>query len=131
MVAEREQSIQDFACLLNELDGGKLRDEASKKFADLMQYLHAYALDVHGRGKGCITLKLRACVDHTGIVSLDGEVEAKQPKPLRGQDSFYVTKRGGLSRNNPKQVELPLREVKHDPHTGEVREPGARGAHGE
>lgn len=124
-MAEKEQSIHDFAVFLNELSEGRLRDEASRQLTELIAYLHSHALTTSGTGKGSITLKLNLAVDNRGLVTVDGETVVKQPKPLLGGDCFFVSRKGnGLSRTNPKQPQLPFRAVEaaplHDPATGEV-----------
>ncbi len=126
---ERDQSIQNVAVLMDDLDGGKFRNAATKEFADMMLFLRDYAMDNSRKAKGKFTIKLNVTVEKDGLVAIDPEVEVRQPKPMRGRDSYFVTRSGGLSRHNLKQQELfaagRLREVPHDPSTGEVREPGA------
>jgi len=123
-VAEREQSIHDVGVLLAEMNEGRLRDEASRLATELLGYLHQHALTVSGKAKGSLTLKLNFAVDNRGLVTIDGEATVKQPKPLLGGDCFFITKKNGLSRTNPKQPQLPFRAVEaaplHDPATGEV-----------
>ena len=124
-MSEREQSIQDFACLLNEIDDGKLRDEASKSLSELLLYLHAQALDKSTMVKGKLSLSLTVSVDKKGMVAILGDITVKQPAPLRGIDNFYLSRNGkGLSRSNPKQQSLPLREVGKAVET--PREPGVK-----
>lgn len=106
-----EQSIHDIAILLNEMNDGRLRDEASRLLTELLGYLHQHALNVSGKAKGSLSLKLNFAVDNKGLVTLDGEMAVKQPKPLLGGDCFFITKRNGLSRSNPKQTQLPFRAV--------------------
>ena len=119
-----DAGIHDFAFLLNDLNEGKLRDEASKSLTDMLAFLRDYAVDTRGKAKGKLLLRLNVSVEQNGLVTLDGEVETKQPKPLRGQDNYYLTKRAGLSRSNPRQQELP--GVREAPRAAEVREPGAK-----
>lgn len=119
-----DQSIHDLAVLLNEMNEGRLRDEATRELTALLGYLQAHSLSVNKAAKGALTLKLNVSVDPRGLVSLDGELAVKQPKPLLGGDCFFLTKKNGLARSNPKQPQLPFRAVEaaplHDPETGEV-----------
>jgi hypothetical protein len=117
-----DQSIHDFGVLLNEMSGGKAREEATKEWGDLLDTLHQQALDTHGKAKGRLTVVFDATIDHRGIVALDYEVTTKEPKKLREGDTFYMTSTGGLSRYDERQQALPgVREVVN-PRTGEVRE---------
>jgi hypothetical protein len=119
-----DQSIHDLAVLLNELNEGKLRDEATRELTGLLGYLLAYALSVNKSAKGSFALKLNVSVNPKGLVTLDGEIAVKQPKALMGGDCFFLTQKNGLSRSNPKQPQLPFRAVETapliDPETGEV-----------
>jgi hypothetical protein len=132
---ETEQSIINMAVLLNDMDGGRFRDESTREFSAMLKFLRDYAADNSRKAKGRLTLKFNVTVEKDGLVRLDPDIEVKQPKPLRGADSYFVTKTGGLSRHNLKQQELfaqrRLREVPHDPVTGEVREPDSAAAQGE
>ncbi len=107
-----DQSIQDIAVLLNDFDGGKFRNECSKEFAELLTKLRDRAIDTTLIARGKVTIVLSLAVEPNGMAKIEGDVTVKAPKPLRGADHFYVSRNGkGLSRNNPKQPELPLRAV--------------------
>ena len=117
-----DNGIKDFCVFMNELDGGKLRDEVSEELVGAIKKLHERALDNHATAKGRITLTLTLAVAKDGMATIEGDVTTKLPKPLRGQDSFYVRKNGALSRHSDKQLRLGLREVA--PESGEMREAG-------
>ena len=128
-MGEKNQGVENIGVVLADLDRGRFLGECTKRFAEMMLFLRDYAMDNKRRAKGRMTMKVNVTVDDSGLACLDPEVEIRQPKPLRAGEAYFIDKRGGVTRNNPRQQELfggGLREVPHDPNTGEVREPGAR-----
>lgn len=107
-----EAGITNFGVLLNELNEGAVIDELSQDLSDVLDQLRERAIQTSGKVKGKIVLKLDIQVTSAGLITIDPDVETKVPKPLRKQDSFHLTRGGGLSRKNERQQELPLREVR-------------------
>jgi hypothetical protein len=54
------------------------------------------------------------------VVEVQGDFKETMPKVPRQKSVFYTTPKNTLSRNNPKQMNLPLRHVPVAPD-GDVR----------
>lgn len=95
-----------FAAFLTEHRRGALHAELSESLATL-----ASAVLEHGKtGTLTMTVKLHPNKDgHTVTVSDDVKVLA--PQGDRGASLWFADSRGNLSRKNPLQTELPLREA--------------------
>ena len=106
-----EHMVQDFGVLLSQLSDGELRDEINETVADIVSTLFARAQLTNGPSKGTLVLKVEFKVEPNGLTNILGDVESKLPKPIRSVDHFYTSKDGGFSRNNPRQMALPIREV--------------------
>lgn len=113
-----DTGTHDFGVLVGTFDSGKLRNEASRQLKELIENLQDQATQTCRSAKGKLTVDFDFNIDPTGLAKVHAEVTKKLPKPVRAGDAFFVTK-GGLSRKNPKQQELPLREV---PAAGDVLE---------
>lgn len=103
--------IKNFGVLLGTLNGGTVVGELSDETSTLLEELKEKAESKNGNVSGELTLKLKFTVNTSGLTTIDYEVSSKSPKPIRRQDSFFLTEGNGLSRRNEKQQELPLREV--------------------
>lgn len=113
-------SIEDFAVVLAAINHGQLRDELSAEMGKVLTALIERSHATSKAAKGKLTLTLDFEVEPSGLVAIDVDVSSKTPKPLRASDHFYATKSGGLSRKDPRQQDLPLREV--DAPTPELRD---------
>ena len=103
--------IKNFGVLLSGLNGGTVVGELSDDMDKLLEELREKAEQKSGSVSGELTLKLKFTVNTSGLTTIDYEVASKSPKPIRRQDSFFLTEGNGLSRRNERQQELPLREV--------------------
>lgn len=127
-----EHMVRDFAVLLSQLSGGELRDEVNEKVLSTMATLFEHAKLTNRKAKGSVSLKVEFEVEPNGLATILGDVDTKVPKPLRSTDHFYTDEGGGFCRNNPRQMNLPIRdvaqsdkpvrEVEYDPETGDVKE---------
>ena len=113
---------REFTILLAELNGGAIRDELGETLAGSVFTLHEQATATCSKRKGKITLALSLTVEPSGAVRIDAEVVTKMPTPPRASDHFFVQRGGALTRKNPRQQELPLREV--TPLAAPAREAG-------
>ena len=85
-----------------------------------MKKLEQYAITTSRKGKGVMTIKLAFTVDDRGVVQVVPDLSIKEPKPIRGEGIFWITKDGNLSPENERQPKLPgLREVPQ-PQTRDV-----------
>jgi hypothetical protein len=102
-------SHKAFAVTLQDLRDGRVHAELSQQFGDLVA-------KVRETGKGGeITLKIKVKPASRGAdvekVVVSDAISVTLPKPDRGEDFFYLTDGGDLSRNHPKQQSLELHEV--------------------
>lgn len=80
---------------------------------------------------GSVTLKISIAPTKDGVtVFISDEVNKKVPQPDRGGSIMYTDRDGNLTRNDPRQMTLPIRvltsdsgePVEVDTNTGEVKE---------
>lgn len=97
-----------FADVLRELAGGKV-------YEDLTTQLGEVVTAVMETGKaGEVSVKLSIKSNGEGSVRVLADVKQKIPSPVMGETLFFATSSGSLVRNDPRQPELPLREVKQE-----------------
>jgi hypothetical protein len=97
-----------FAAFLNEQRHGALHGEISTALADVV---HA-VLEHDKQGSLTLTIKVKPAGD--GAVQVIDHVQIKAPEGDRPAALFFADDHGNLSRNNPHQPELPLREIPTD-----------------
>lgn len=96
-----------FTHTVNQLRNGRTQEELSEKLNEVVNACR-------DTGKvGEITLKIKVYPDKgdTGQYFLKDDVTTKAPKPDRGQTIMFGTPEGNLQRNDPRQGDLPLKEV--------------------
>jgi hypothetical protein len=105
-VADARPQTKPFAAWLQEQRNGGLHGELSDALADLV----AACLE-HGR-QGTLTLKVDVKPNKDGVTLLvTDEVKVRAPEADRPPALFFADAHGNLSRSNPHQPELPVREV--------------------
>ena len=102
-------STQAFGVFIQDVRDGRAHAELTGQLAELL----AAVLET-GKG-GSLTLKIDVKPAGRGSdvdkVVITDTVTSKVPKPDRGQDFFWLTDSNNLSRNHPRQSELPLRDA--------------------
>lgn len=101
----------DFGVLVGSITGGDLLKELSETNKTVLTTLEDHARDTCGTAGGTLTLVLKYKVERNGAVRIEADVATKLPKLLRAADHFFTNGKGALSRKDPRQQELPLREV--------------------
>jgi len=99
--------MPDFAAIIKELGRGNTYAEIS----DYLQQLVLAVQETRKAGSLQFTLKIKPNGDHSFFVSDD--IKAKIPQPARPETIFFVTAAGELVRNDPRQADLPLRQLAH------------------
>lgn len=97
--------IRPFADFLAEHNNGAGHNLAGEKLHELV----AAVRDTGKKGSLTLTLSIEAMDEDTLVTVID--VATKVPKPPSKAAVFFVTDDGNLSRSDPKQTHLPLREV--------------------
>lgn len=98
-----------FAVILQDLRDGRTHAEMSEQFDKLVK-------EVEHTGKSgslVLTIKIAPASRSQPIdkVIVSPTVTMKPPKPEAGEDFFWLTDDSELSRNHPRQNDLPLREA--------------------
>lgn len=95
-----------FAAFLQEQRRGALHGELSEGLAELVRACH------EARGKGTLTLQIIVVPNADGVtVTVADKVKIVPPEHDRGAAIFFYDADGNVSRKNPAQTELPLREA--------------------
>jgi hypothetical protein len=103
-----------FAAFLQEHRNGGLHGELSEQLAEL-----ALAALEHGK-KGTLTIKFEVAPNADGLtVTITDNLVLKKPEGSRGAGIWFADEHGNLSRRNPMQQELPLRDVEERKAAGE------------
>lgn len=100
-----DMAARPFLDLLREHRGGLTHDELS----EALNRLVAAVMDE--RKAGDLTLKVTIKPQGDGAVMVMDEVKLKLPKPTKGTSLFFVTPENNLIRQDPRQPNLPLREI--------------------
>lgn len=111
--AERPQR-KPFAQFLQEARKGGLHSELSDELAELVQS----CVETGKKGKLVLTVAVVPAKDEDGTVQITDDVKVTVPKPDARPSVFFADDHGNLSRTNPRQGELPLREVPGGKSTG-------------
>ena len=90
----------------------------------LQQHRHGEALNELGQAlrnitdaaqltgnPGCITLKILIAPTKSGAVEIMDDIKLTLPKAEKIGSLFFVGENGALVRNNPNQLEMPLRSI--------------------
>jgi hypothetical protein len=106
--------MKPFTDTLAQLRYGKAAEELTEAMATLI------AKCTETGGKGSITLKLSIAPGKSGQVEIVDTITSKLPEFTRSTSLFFVTPEGNLSRNDPRQGELPGVRRVVDAETGEI-----------
>lgn len=106
-----DEGPRAFARFISELNDGDAHVELSAELRRLCLLLDQRAAG--GKAKGELDLKLKFEIER-GIIQARYEIKLKEPDKKRAGDVFFLTKGKNLTREKPKQLGLPLREVKSE-----------------
>ncbi|WP_342640914.1 hypothetical protein [Rhodoligotrophos ferricapiens] len=96
---------RSFSAILAELDHGRVHDELTEKLADLADAVR------DTRKAGTVTLTLTVKPNGERSVEITDSIKAKLPEGDKAKSLFFVDEHGNLSRRDPRQMEMPLRDV--------------------
>jgi hypothetical protein len=105
---EPDRPIRPFAEALQQLAGGRTHTDLSTALNELVQAV----VDTGKPGTLTFTLKIKPA-SHlaTDAVAVTDSIAVKTPAPERQGSLFFVDRHSNLTRQNPQQPELPLRQV--------------------
>jgi hypothetical protein len=118
--SKQDEGARSFARTLEQVDDGHGVVDMSIELQKLMQNLLEHAQRTQSDAKGVYSLKLGFSVAPNGITNIGYEVSVKTPKRKTGKTTMWLTAGGNLSVSNPRQQNLPLREVEASQHFQEV-----------
>jgi hypothetical protein len=101
---------RSFSTLLTDLEDGALHAELSDQIKDIVAKLHDTAAEQGGKPSAILTIKMGFKLD-SGVIEVAADVKATLPKRSRRKSIMYATPDNNLTRRNPRQQELPLRDV--------------------
>jgi hypothetical protein len=96
---------RQFADVLRDLGGGNTYDELTARLAEVVEAVTTT------RKVGEISIKLKVKPNGDAGVIVADEIKSKIPEQTRGDTVFFVTSGGSLVRQDPRQQDLPLRQV--------------------
>lgn len=98
---------QDILGVIAQIGRGSALEEINKEFTSVMEDVN------RNGGKGEVTIKVhigaKAWSQQTGElteVDITHSLSSKRPKRKVGASTFFVTRTGELTRNNPEQIEM-------------------------
>lgn len=102
------RQIRPFADFLAEVNAGSSHAELSSLFNELV----ASVVDTGKVGTLTYTIKVKpAGRNAEGTILITDDIKVKLPVGERAESVFFVDSAGNVSRHNPNQERLPLREV--------------------
>lgn len=102
--------LRTFGTFLGDVEDGELHGELTRAIREIVAELHNVAQDQGGAQKATLALGLVFKLDR-GVIEVESTVKTALPKRRRGKSIFYATPDNLLTRRNPRQAELPLRDV--------------------
>jgi hypothetical protein len=106
--------VSNFSDVLGNLEGGRTFAELNDQLQDVVT-----AVMEHNK-PGEITVVLKISPNGQHAVSVAAAIKSKAPEANRGVTTFYADGAGNLLRRDPRQPELPLRDIAEPPR-GELR----------
>lgn len=100
---------RSFTLFLQEVEDGRLHGDLSEALRDLVAQLHD-ASGQRGKSSGTLGVTFTLKLDG-GVIEVAADYKVKAPKLARGRSVFWATPENNLTRRNPAQPDLPLRDV--------------------
>lgn len=115
--ADEQPHVRPFGEFLQQQRRGALHGELSEALHELLQAVK----DTGKAGKLTVTIGVKpAAKGNAEQVLVSDAVITKAPSVERPESIFFLDDTGNLTRNDPRQIELPLREVTR-PATAEAK----------
>lgn len=103
------KQTRPFADVLLDMNRGRTHNEASSRLQDLVEAVMATGK----KGQMVLVINVSKSKAH-GQVEITDELRVKTPSADRAASIFFVTDDNNLSRTDPNQLELGLRDVTAD-----------------
>jgi hypothetical protein len=109
-MAEGEVTPSQAMCLLDSMEDGHFRVTMDDALEEVVRSLRKHVAAAGGKAKGTLIIRIDHVFNGKHVV-VKGEVSTKLPKPIRGESFYFATKDNGLTRQDPTQMTLPLRDA--------------------
>ena len=109
-MTDREEP-RSAAVLLHEIGDGALLALLSAELHTVVNACQDYALSEGAPGTGEIVLKLAFKAEKNGTCAVKSEVKSKAPRAKLPPAAMWISKGGNLLVENPRQKDLPFRDV--------------------
>jgi hypothetical protein len=109
-MSDDPSTFRNFSQLLSAAEDGRLNSDLSQALREALSQLE----EVSGgrvKAKATFNLTLTLTLDGGGLVEVGSDYKVKLPKMPRARTLLYATPEGNLTRRNPRQPDLPLRDV--------------------
>lgn len=121
--AEEEPVVRPFSEFLIQQANGRTHNELS----EALHHLIAAVQETGKGGRVQLTVDIKPLSKGDGhTLTVTDTVAVKMPKSERPQSVFFVDSDGNLTRNDPRQMSLPLREAEDRRAGREPKEATAR-----
>lgn len=108
-----ENEIGNASQLLALHEMGDVNHEATELYREVIARLNQHVADHGGKPSGELNIKFKFKLD-SGMMEITADVTAKMPKRQRMKNVYFCTANNKLSRRDPRQLEMPLRDVNAD-----------------
>lgn len=109
-MADERGVARTFAMLVADVEDGQLNGDMTDVVQDLIAKMNDAAMSKSGKAKGKLVVTLNFELDG-GIFTITSDHKVTVPKMARMKSVFWCTPENNLSRRNPSQHELELRDV--------------------
>lgn len=99
-----------FSQFLAEIEDGDFQAELTEALREAVAALSDRVKAQGGKPRAKIKIDI-ALAHESGTIEVKADFKAELPKPARGRSIFWATPDNALSKSDPRQQRLPLREV--------------------
>jgi hypothetical protein len=114
---DTREGPRSFTRFFDDIGEGDFQRDAAEKLFELVSALRDEAIYCNGKVKGKFALTLDFSIDPRGVVAVDCDSKIKKPTRKRAPAQAWITAGGNLTLEHPRQLKLPVREVKNDNHS--------------
>jgi len=103
-------ALRSFPQFLTELEDGQLGNDLIKQVQEIVAAMNDAAMNGRGKSSAKLAIKVNFKLEG-GVIEVAADYTATLPKAPRGRSIFWATPENNLSRRDPRQSTLALRDV--------------------